>query len=68
MHRIGSIAALLTLVARVVFAQAQVTTPGPMGVPQQIIADADHFQAPRLTEYAAKLARQPDMSGLWSII
>ena len=59
MHRIGSIAGLLTLVARVVFAQAQVTTPGPLGIPEQIIADADHFQAPRLTETQPNLPGSP---------
>ena len=30
------------------------------------IAGADHFQPPRLKDLAAKLARQPDMTGLWT--
>jgi len=38
----------------------------PPGLPKaELIRDADKYEPPKLTEYAAKLARQPDMSGLW---
>ena len=36
------------------------------GLPSaELIANADKFNPPRLTEYAARLARQPDMTGTW---
>jgi hypothetical protein len=32
----------------------------------QAIAGADHYKPPRLKDLAARLARQPDMTGLWT--
>ena len=44
---------------------AQRVTEG--GLPDaQTIANADRFNPPKLTEYAARLARQPDMTGSWT--
>ena len=56
-------ASLLTAAACIAFAQGQTGVPSA-----ETIANADQYQAPRLADYAAKLAQQPDMSGLWSII
>ena len=39
---------------------------GSKGLPSAtVIANADKFNPPRLTEYAARLAHQPDMTGTW---
>ncbi len=39
---------------------------GPPGLPRpELIQNADNYDPPRLTEYAVKLAQQPDMTGLW---
>jgi hypothetical protein len=43
-------------------AYAQFTSHYPT---PEIIANADKFQPPRLTHYAARLAQQPDMTGTW---
>ncbi len=41
----------------------------PPGLPSpELIQNADHYDPPRLTDYAAKLATQPDMTGLWAIM
>ena len=53
--------ALATLIAAPSFAQM-----GPRGLPSpEMIANADKYQPPKLTEYASKRAAQPDMTGLW---
>jgi hypothetical protein len=37
------------------------------GLPNpELVANADNYQPPKLDELAAKLAQQPDMTGLWS--
>tara|TARA_R110000824_G_scaffold318073_1_gene505224 strand:- start:48368 stop:49336 length:969 start_codon:yes stop_codon:yes gene_type:complete len=41
---------------------------GPSMPDPELIANADNYQPPLLTEYAEKLAQQPDISGLWSSI
>lgn len=39
----------------------------PRGLPSPaLIAEADRFDPPKLTRYAARVARQPDMSGTWN--
>lgn len=39
---------------------------GPRGLPTpEVIAKANSFKPPRLADYAAKLAAQPDMTGAW---
>jgi hypothetical protein len=43
------------------FAQAPAGLPSP-----STISNADHFQPPKLKAYSARLAEQPDMTGLWS--
>ena len=63
-HRAASVSRLLAtacLIAAPAFGQ-----PVPADLPDpKIIANADKFEPPRLTEYAARLARQPDMTGTW---
>ena len=55
---IASVASVL--VARAAFAQS------PQGLPSAaLLANADRYNPPRLTEYAARLAHQPDMTGTW---
>lgn len=50
---------LLTVSARAQkFGSSSYPTP-------QMLADADNYQPPRLTRYAARLASQPDMTGTW---
>ena len=48
------------LFATVGFAQSSKGLPSA-----ELIANADKFEPPRLTEYAARLAQQPDMTGTW---
>lgn len=58
---IGALVALAGLPSSI-FAQGV-----PNGMPSpEMIANADNYQPPKLGDYAAKLARQPDMTGLWS--
>ncbi len=41
----------------------------PPGLPSpELIKNADNYDPPRLTEYATKLAQQPDMTGLWTVL
>jgi hypothetical protein len=65
-HGIGSLLASLA-------ASTVLTTPAfaqvPAGLPSRaVIVNADKFNPPRLSQYAAKLARQPDMSGTWTTL
>jgi hypothetical protein len=40
--------------------------PAPKGMPDaKTIANADKYNPPKLTKYAARLAHQPDMTGTW---
>lgn len=63
MHqRILAVGAMLWLLAAPVHAQPG----GPSGLPDPaVIAKADSFKPPRLADYAAKLASQPDFTGAW---
>ncbi len=58
--------ALCLLAGSVLTAVPALAQFAPPGLPSpELIQNADHFDPPRLTEYATKLAQQPDMTGLW---
>jgi hypothetical protein len=59
---LGALAGAASL-APSAFAQGLGGFPSP-----EIIANADKFEPPKLTEYAVKLAQQPDMTGAWSLM
>jgi len=62
--RIGSALAALTLPALLTpHALAQSSRGLPSAA---VIANADHFDPPKLTRYARRVAEQPDMSGTWT--
>jgi hypothetical protein len=61
--RIGAALAVLSLSA---FLASQVLAQSSRGLPSAaVIANADHFDPPKLARYAARVAEQPDMSGTW---
>ncbi len=65
-HCVGCLLASLvgtTALAPCAFAQV------PSGLPSRaVIVNADKFDPPKLTADAARLARQPDMSGTWTAL
>jgi hypothetical protein len=61
-----ALAALTGLILLSVEEPARAQIPST-GLPSpDVISNADHFQPPKLLAYAAKLAEQPDMTGLWA--
>lgn len=60
----GAILIGSALMARAALAQRPMR---PQGLPSaDLIANADHYVPPKLTAFAARLARQPDMTGTWT--
>jgi hypothetical protein len=58
--------ALCLLVGSVLAAVPALAQFAPPGLPSpELIRNADTYDPPLLTDYAAKLAQQPDMTGLW---
>ena len=58
--------AVLAAVATALAGAAAAQPGGPSGLPSpDVIARANSFKAPHLTDYAQKLASQPDMTGAW---
>ena len=62
-----TLSALGLLVGSALLAAAFAQGFGGGGLPRpDLIKNADSYQPPRLGDYAAKLAQQPDMTGSWS--